>query len=127
MYNKLPDEILNKIKKLGYDIEFAQVFDGLQYIFTLPNCEYSFDCIKHSGSYGAEQDLWEAAILKDKEICYTTNITEDVLGYQTPKDILDIAVQLLKEIERYKPSLDDIINSGKTFKEANDYFLDSNR
>lgn len=43
------------------------------------------------GSYGAEEGLYEVAILKgleeDWEICYDTPITDDVIGYQSMEDI----------------------------------------
>ena len=51
-----------------------------------------------SGSYGAHEGLYEAAILKgveeNWEICYDTPITDDVLGYQSVKDIDTLLTQI---------------------------------
>lgn len=57
--------------------------------------------IKGSGRYGSYTDNekeWEVAILKDDELTYKTNITNDVIGHQTEKDVSEIMkkVQLLK-------------------------------
>lgn len=44
-----------------------------------------------SGSYGAEEGLYEVAILKgleeDWEICYDTPITDDVLGHISEEEV----------------------------------------
>ena len=51
-----------------------------------------------SGSYGAEQGLYEVAILKgleeNWEICYDTPITDDVIGYQSVEDIDNLLSQV---------------------------------
>lgn len=51
------------------------------------------------GSYGADQGLYESAVLKrnadDWELCYDTPITSDVLGHQTEEEV----EVLLHEIE----------------------------
>ena len=50
------------------------------------------------GSYGAEEGLYELAVLKgvedNWEICYDTPITEDVLGHQSPEDIDNLLSQV---------------------------------
>ncbi len=51
-------------------------------------------------TYGGEDGLKELAVLKFKEdgkysLCYSTEITDDVLGYLTDEDVQ----RLLKEIE----------------------------
>lgn len=44
-----------------------------------------------AGSYGAEQGLYELAVIKgteeDWDICYDTPITSDVLGYLTTEEV----------------------------------------
>ena len=51
-----------------------------------------------SGSYGAEEGLYEVAILKgleeDWEICYDTPITDDIIGYQSVEDIDNLLSQV---------------------------------
>lgn len=44
--------------------------------------------------YGRKQGLYELAVLLDGDICYTTPITEDVLGHLTEYDV----IRTLKEI-----------------------------
>jgi hypothetical protein len=50
------------------------------------------------GSYGAEEGLYEVAILKgleeNWEICYDTPITDDVIGYQSVEDIDNLLEQV---------------------------------
>jgi hypothetical protein len=49
--------------------------------------EYKFDngygasVICNFGSYGGQDGLFEVAILKGDDICYDTNITNDVVGW----------------------------------------------
>lgn len=54
----------------------------------------------YGGSYGAEEGLYEVAIIKGTEdewkICYDTVLTEDVLGYQSEEEV----EVLLYEVEK---------------------------
>lgn len=43
-------------------------------------------------------DTYEVAILKDGSLCYTTPLTDDVLGNQTREEVDEI----LKEIQSWK-------------------------
>lgn len=63
--------------------------------------DYGASVIKHFGSYGFEEDLFELAVLdfKDNEngkLCYDTEITNDVEGCLTNDDVL----KLLKKIKQ---------------------------
>ena len=70
--------------------------NGVQYIFRFPN-RYGASVIKHRGSYGHKDDLWELAVIKwfddtkgcpmDWEVVYDTPITDDVLGCLTDEDV----------------------------------------
>lgn len=55
--------------------------------------------IKHLGSYGSREGLWELAVLKfdkdgDFNLDYSTKITNDVISHQTKEDIETLLVQI---------------------------------
>lgn len=54
--------------------------NGVRHIYKFDN-GYGASVIKHDYSYGGRDGLWELAVLKDDELCYTTPITEDVIGH----------------------------------------------
>lgn len=66
------------------------ILGGAHYVFKFDN-GYGASIIKHIGSFGYQDDLWELAVIKfdgdDWELCYTTEIANDVIGYQTDEDI----------------------------------------
>jgi hypothetical protein len=73
---------------------------GIQKIYRFSN-EYGASVIKHKFSYGFDDDLWELAVIRfngpqarDFKICYTTPITNDVIGYLSDEEVED----LLKKI-----------------------------
>lgn len=63
---------------------------------------YGASVICHEFSYGGTAGLKEPAVLKfrngtdDFSLCYDTEITDDVLGYLTEEDV----VELLERIEK---------------------------
>lgn len=61
------------------------IHGGTQRVYRFPN-GYGASVINHSFSYGNHLGLYELAVLKfnnddNFEICYDTNITDDVIGY----------------------------------------------
>lgn len=74
-------------------IKKKSLFDGVQYLFRFPN-DYGASVVKHLGSYGHDRDLWELAVLVFDgdmwELTYDTEITDDVEGYLTDQDVLDL-------------------------------------
>lgn len=63
---------------------------GVQHIYKFPN-GYGASVIMHEGSYGGRDGLWEVAILdQDGNLCYTTSITEDVIGYLDDEDLTSV-------------------------------------
>ena len=42
---------------------------------------YGASVICHEGSYGGKRGLFEIAVLRDGDICYDTEITQDVIGH----------------------------------------------
>lgn len=82
---------------------------GIQRIFRFPN-GYGASVIRHSFSYGHEDGLWELAVTvitgpqpSDFGLCYSTPITNDVLGHLTPEEVAD----RLKEITELPPRKDN--------------------
>ena len=75
--------------------------DNFQYIFKFPN-KYGASIIKHRGSYGYEEDLFELAVLSWEdgkyELTYKTPITSDVLGYLSNEEVLE-TLEKIKNLE----------------------------
>jgi len=73
--------------------------DGVQAIRFFSN-GYGLSVVKHTHSYGYEDGLYEAAVLKgvdgDYELCYDTPVASDIIGYQTEEQI----ESLLNEVEK---------------------------
>ena len=72
----------------GNGVQALQFFDN----------GYGVSIVKFPGSYGAEEGLYELAVLKgveeNWEICYDTPITEDVLGHLTEEHITNLLFQV---------------------------------
>lgn len=84
-----------KLKYDGFEKYLYKVREesNLQYIFKFDN-GYGASVIKNIMSYGNEQDLFELAVIKFIDglwsFCYSTDITDDVLGYLENDDVLDL-------------------------------------
>ena len=78
-----------------------------QWIFKFEN-NYGASVIKHFGSYGYEEDLFELAVLywiNDKEwtLSYNTPLTDDVIGHLTNEEV----IELLQQIKKLKGGVED--------------------
>ena len=80
--------------------------NGIQYVFRFNN-NYGASVVKHCGSYGSDDDLWELAVLAfygngvwDWNLNYDTEITDDVLGYMSDDEIRETLAKI-KELEPY--------------------------
>tara|TARA_B100000900_G_scaffold412154_1_gene433353 strand:- start:1272 stop:1535 length:264 start_codon:yes stop_codon:yes gene_type:complete len=62
--------------------------------YTLDN-GYGVSIINGSSAY-CNDETYEVAILKDEEISYDTEFTDNVLEYQTPEDIDKLLINLAK-------------------------------
>ena len=68
---------------------------GIHYVFKFDNY-YGASVIKHYGSYGYEEDLWELAVVNfrsnpDKFVLdYNTPITADVEGWLTDEEVRNL-------------------------------------
>ena len=80
------------IKKIHL-VETNKVHNGVQKIYSFPN-GYGASVIKHDFSYGGPEGKWELAVLRDDELCYSTGITSDVMGYLNDPEV----DQVLKQI-----------------------------
>ena len=72
----------------GYARKY-DIHNGVGYIYEFEN-GYGASVIKHDASYGGKQGLYEIAVLDSKgEFCYTTDITDDVIGHATEETIYE--------------------------------------
>ena len=90
-------------KNLNYDgfenylIKKGPLFNGVQYLFKFDN-GYGASVVKHFGSYGSDEDLWELAVVEyrnpdiidDFDLVYDTDITDDVEGSLTDDDVVNL-------------------------------------
>lgn len=72
---------------LNGGIQFKKMFEN----------GYGCSIVQHSFSYGHEDGLWELAVLTEKGLCYTTPITDDVLGYLSETEVDEI-VDKIKQL-----------------------------
>lgn len=84
-------------------ISCRNVYDGWQYLFEFDN-GYGASIIKHSGSYGGRSGLWELAVVRFYKndgwhLCYNTPITDDVLGYLSEAEVMNLLKQI-KELPK---------------------------
>lgn len=82
-----------------------QLNGGIQKQYKFEN-GYGASVIQHSGSYGNEQGLWELGVLNwigedVYELDYSTEITDDVIGYLTEEEVEEILVRI-KELEKFE-------------------------
>ena len=82
------------------ELEFKSLLqlNGVQAIVKFEN-NYGASVVRHMGSYGNKQGLYELAVTKyDKDghwsLCYDTPITDDVLGYLTEDDVITHLTQI---------------------------------
>ena len=67
-------------------VKKTKLEEGIQYEYSFPN-GYGASVIKTTYSYGGQAGLWEVAVLYQDEICYTSGITEDVIGHLDSKEV----------------------------------------
>ena len=83
-----------------FNKSFEMYGDSYNHRFKFPN-GYGASVIKHYGSYGYEEDLFELAVLKNGKLCYDTEITNDVIGYLKNKKVLEL-LEKIKNIKENK-------------------------
>lgn len=79
-----------------YLVKKRALYDGYQKLYKFPN-GYGASVVNHSGSYGLE-----LAVIKwdddDWDLCYSTPITDNVLGYLT-EELLEEILKSIRELE----------------------------
>ncbi len=72
-----PDERIAKYEDVDLNESYRT---GRQKRYTFRN-GYGASVVMDTGFlHGGKRDLWELAVLKDDELCYDTDITNDVIG-----------------------------------------------
>ena len=75
----------------GYKRKY-NIHNGVGYVYEFEN-GYGASVVKHDFSYGGKKGLYEIAVLDSTgDLCYSTPITDDVVGYagvQTVYETLD--------------------------------------
>lgn len=67
---------------------------GIQKVFKFPN-GYGASVVRHKGSYGYMKGQWEIAVLDESgAICYSTPITDDVIGYLNDPEVDNLLGQI---------------------------------
>jgi hypothetical protein len=89
---------LNEILELGYktfeDIDFQPNWAGIDGKIMFEN-GYGASVIRTEHSYGGSRGLYELAVLdNDGKLTYDTPITENVLGYLSPKEVTNYLIQI---------------------------------
>ena len=91
---KLNDEFKDfVVLRDRYDDPFNTENDGITYRICFPEVGYGASVIKHYGSYGYEKDLWELALLTNRDgdgkwnLDYDEIVGWDVLGYLTDEQV----------------------------------------
>ena len=68
--------------------------NGYQLIYKFDN-GYGASVVKHDFSYGGKKGLYEVAVLDNEgDLCYTTPITDNVLGYQNIGQVEQILAEI---------------------------------
>ena len=79
-----------------YLIETNRHMDGIQKVYKFPN-GYGASVVKHKGSYGYAQGLWELAVLDiNGDLCYNTEITSDVIGHLNDPEVDNLLGQIFR-------------------------------
>ena len=90
-YNELSVKTLVSILSEATSFTTSSWYEGrgIMHRVHYPN-GYGASIVKHDGSYGCKSDLWEVAVLDGDGLCYSTPITDDVIGYASDEEVSDI-------------------------------------
>lgn len=96
-YTPLEKDKIDTIMSIAKNFEKGNRLGGLYYYAEFEN-GYGIDIIKHNGSYGGDEDLFEIAVMKDGDVCYDTSITDDVVGWLTSEEVMSYVFKV-KELK----------------------------
>lgn len=90
-------ELMDSDFKTFKDIKFEMMdsfYDGVRSNTMFDN-GYGISVVRHRYSYGGPSGLYEIAVLdSDGNLTYNTPITNDVIGYLTPKEVTEFMVKI---------------------------------
>lgn len=82
------------------ELEFKDLpsMNGIQATVEFKN-NYGASVVRHAGSYGNKRGLYELAVTKYNEegewkFCFSTPLTNDVLGFLTEDDVTNYLIQI---------------------------------
>jgi hypothetical protein len=79
---------VGKMTLRGYAKKY-EILNGVGYEYQFDN-GYGASVVKHDTSYGGDRGLYEIAVLDSSgDLCYSTPITDDVIGFATEDKVLD--------------------------------------
>ena len=94
LYLKLNDEFKGFVTSRKNVVDLFDLSEkGVQYRICFPEVGYGASVIKSYGSYGYGKDLWELALLSNRDgdekwnLEYTELVGDDVLGYLTDEQV----------------------------------------
>lgn len=91
------------------------LYGNAQVILKFEN-NFGASIIQGPRTYGGNSGLFELAVVYNDDLCYTTSLTSDVIGYQTQEEIIDLLFKIknfdqndLESPERYELWADEFI------------------
>lgn len=84
------------------------LYDGVQRLYRFEN-GYGASVVRHSGSYGGPKGLWELGVIKWTDqygravywnLCHSTPITEDVIGY-LKEDQVNTILSFIEKLDEF--------------------------
>jgi len=79
--------------KYGY-AEQHEMMGGIRRVYRFENSRYGASVVCHEGSYSSPGGKWELAVLYGDDLCYTTPITDDVIGHLTDSEVQKILARI---------------------------------
>jgi hypothetical protein len=84
---------MKTFKDLEFNHNNPNDLDDVQAFIEFEN-GYGASIVSSAYTYGGKHGLYELAVIKDGDICYTTPITNNVLGWLNEEDVDRILLQI---------------------------------